>query len=163
MQFKLQKWAWGALFKVSYGFMLLLIRSSTLRLWSKHKHFLVYSHSVQCNSVFLYLFFSLYLFIFKIFWLLRTVQLLWSKEPIFPLKQNALGGARFIADSLSSRSLFIFYTLYWFFQLLQAASMSITSVLYLKDEVSIATAGAVDRYLWIAFARIHEISCSILW
>lgn len=28
---------------------------------------------------------------------------------------------------------------------LQAASMSITSVLCLKDEVSIATAGAVDR------------------
>lgn len=27
----------------------------------------------------------------------------------------------------------------------QAASMSITSVLYLKDEVSLATAGAVDR------------------
>lgn len=27
----------------------------------------------------------------------------------------------------------------------QAASMSITSVLYLKDQVSVATAGAVDR------------------
>ena len=33
------------------------------------------------------------------------------------------------------------------FLFLQAASMSITSVLYLKDEVSIATAGAVDRYV----------------
>ncbi|CAB4275291.1 unnamed protein product [Prunus armeniaca] len=29
----------------------------------------------------------------------------------------------------------------------RAASMSITSVLSLKDEVSIATAGAVDRYI----------------
>lgn len=29
----------------------------------------------------------------------------------------------------------------------QAESMSITSVLYLKDEVSLATAGAVDRFV----------------
>ena len=28
----------------------------------------------------------------------------------------------------------------------QAASMTVTSVLYLKDELSIATAGAVNRY-----------------
>lgn len=32
---------------------------------------------------------------------------------------------------------------------LKAASMSITSVLYLKDEISIATAGAVDRLVII--------------
>lgn len=31
--------------------------------------------------------------------------------------------------------------------LFQAASRSITSVLYLKDGISIATAGAVDRYI----------------
>jgi len=29
----------------------------------------------------------------------------------------------------------------------QAASSSITSVLYVKDEITIATAGAPDRYL----------------
>lgn len=33
--------------------------------------------------------------------------------------------------------------------------MSITSVLYLKDEVSIATAGAVDRYVG-RFAVLHK-------
>jgi hypothetical protein len=37
--------------------------------------------------------------------------------------------------------------------------MSITSVLYLKDEVSIATAGAVDRY--VTLASIHENKSSI--
>lgn len=40
--------------------------------------------------------------------------------------------------------------------------MSITSVLYLKDEVSIATAGAVDRFLR-NFVMLESIDEKIIW
>lgn len=54
----------------------------------------------------------------------------------------------------------IYYPTY--LQFIQAESMSITSVLYLKDEVSIATAGAVDRFLR-NFVMLESIDEKIIW
>ena len=84
--------------------------------------------------------------------IIYKVSLLWSKERIpTPSLQAKMHHAH---ASCEARFRLLTYSLL-ILQLFQVASVSIASIIYLKDDASIAIARMVDRYVSLAFVKLE--------